>query len=203
MVEFDPLLVGIVVGLLGIALWIVTNVHLVRTGRAIKADIDAKREETQEFVEEQLEGLQDGFKTELEAELKTVREELGGNVELDAAPLMEQIELVLVPKVQERVEQVKSALLGKLGYGVKALKAAGEGVAEIVGERAVEEAGFTAEWEARLAQYGIDDAWKKTHKTAALGFELIKEALNAGQPVSVVPGVPPGTKRVGPPKGFG
>lgn len=204
----------LIVGVFGIILWIVTNLHLVRTGRAIKADIDEKREATEKFVQAELGTLRtDLGGTDLKAELASLRtdfkEELAGlesrleTVKIDPAPLMAQVQAELIPAVQERVEHVKSAIQGMLGYGKKSLKAAAEGVVEVVGERAVQEAGFEAEWQARLARYGIDDEWKKTHKTAALGFDLIMEALGRGQNVEIVSGVPEGTKKIGPPRGFG
>lgn len=191
MVEFDPLVWGILVGLVGIALWIVTNWHLVRTGRGIKSEIDEKRASTEAFVR---------------AELETLREDLGGAVEIDANPLMTAFEERIVPAIEARVENIKSVLLGKLGYAAKGVKALGEGVAEIVGEGAIEEAGFGSEWEMRLAQLGMDDEWAKKNKTAAFGLSILRDFTGAGK-ASRVAGLLPGAgkerRRGSPPKGFG
>jgi len=213
------------VGVAGLALWILTNWHLVRTGKAIKADIDAKRAGTEAFVEDQLldlrtslqeelgkvsaEGLEDRvearmdvFKTYLAEELQGLESRLA-TVQIDAGPIMERVQADLIPAVQERVENLKSVLLGKMGYAVKGVKALGEGVAELAGERALEEAGIDVEWQRRLQQYGLDEEWLKTHKTAAFGLSLIKEALGRGENVQIVGNVPPGARRVTPPRGFG
>lgn len=189
LVEFDPLIVGILVGLIGIALWIVTNWHLVRTGRAIKTEIDEKRAATEAFVQ---------------GELATLREDLGGAVELDAAPLMKAISAELLPEITDRVENIKATLLGKLGYGIKGVKALGEGVLKATGEKALEEAGYADEWEYRLAQIGIDEEWMKRNKAAAAGLLLLKRGFGqSGQGTQIVGGVPAGAKVVGPPRGFG
>lgn len=202
------------VGVIGILLWIVTNVHLVRTGRSIKADIDAKREATEEFVQAELRSLRtdlsgtelkgefDALRADFKVELQELESRLA-TVQLDAAPILADITATLIPAVEARVENVKKAILGKLGYAVQGVKALAEGAVELVGETAVEEAGFEAEWQMRLAQIGMDDDWLKTHKTAAFGLSLIKEAIGKGHEVQLVGSVPAGAKRVGPPKGFG
>ena len=220
MVEFDPILGAVIVGLVGILLWIITNWHLVRTGRGLKADIDEKRAGTEAFVKRELSALKSSLQEELtgqdlgkrldalQADFTTEIQGLEDRlqtVQIDARPLMEQVQSELIPAVQEKIENIKSSLLGKLGYTVKGLKEAGEAVAEVVGEQAFEQAGFNSEWELRLAQYGLDEEWMRTHKTAAMGFSFIKELLKQGQSVQVAPGgVPAGAKRIGaPPKGFG
>lgn len=185
MVEFDPLMAGVVVGLMGLLLWIVTNWHLVRTGKAIKADIDEKRAGTEAFVREELEGLKEELReakpaVDIKAELEGLESRLG-TVQIDAAPLIAQVEATLIPAVQERVENVKSAILGSLGYAKKGMKALGEGAAKLTGEKALEAAGFESEWEMRLAQFGMDDEWMKNNKAAAFGLSLIKSALNKGE----------------------
>lgn len=228
MVEVDPVLWAIVIAILGLIMWAVTNIRLTRTGKAIKADIDEKRATTEEFVEKQLLDLRTGLQEELgkefngqalearvEAKMDTFKsflsEEMEGlesrlaTVQIDARPIMEQVEATLIPAVVERVENVKSSLLGHLGFAKKSVKALAEGAVEIVGERAVTEAGFEHEWEVKLAQLGMDDPWLKEHKTVALGLEFIKEAMRGGRKVEfgeIVGGVPSGAKSIGPPKGF-
>lgn len=64
---FNPLLAAILIGLIGILLWVVTNWHLVRTGKAIKADIDQKRAATEKFVQDELKLLKRGLREDLEA----------------------------------------------------------------------------------------------------------------------------------------
>ena len=222
MVEFDPVLGVIVVGVIGFLMWAFTNYHLWNGILGIKADIDEKREGTEEFVKDQLQilkvelrkelggdklekGLQarfEGLQATFSEELKDLEGRLA-TVQIDTRPLLEQVTAELLPSITEKVENVKSSILGKLGYGTKALKAAAEGVVEVVGERAVQEAGIAGDWKVRLAKYGLDDEWMKAHKTAAVGFELIMEAMSAGQPVQIAQGVPAGAKRIGPPEGFG
>ncbi len=63
--EFDPPIVGILVGMAGALLWLVTNWHLVRVGRSLKADIDAKRASTEEFVNGELSALKSSLQEEL------------------------------------------------------------------------------------------------------------------------------------------
>ena len=88
MVEIDPSLAAIVVATVGIVLWLVTQVHLLRVARRIEANIDAKRSETQDFVDDRIGKLEttvggfearmtaqmppnmDGRLTELQTELK-------------------------------------------------------------------------------------------------------------------------------------
>ncbi|MCJ2531786.1 MAG: hypothetical protein LN413_05725 [Candidatus Thermoplasmatota archaeon] len=217
MVEFDPLWIGILVAILGLIMWAVTNIRLTRTGRDIKADIDEKRAATEEFVRGQLGDLRTGLqedlpKVDLEPQLDALKatfksdlQELESRLEtvqIDARPIMDQVEAKLIPAVQERVEALKSTLLGKMGYAVKGVKALGEGVAELAGERVLAESGVEAEWQMRLAEYGLDEAWLKTHKTAAFGLSLLKEALGRGEDVQIVGSVPQNAKQLGPPKGF-
>lgn len=57
---------------LAVALWIVTNVHVLRTGRAIKADIDSKRTETEAFVHKEVDRIESavgGFEARMRAEM--------------------------------------------------------------------------------------------------------------------------------------
>ena len=217
MVEFDPLFIAILVGMLGLAMWAVTNIHLKRRVVEIKADIDAKRAGTEAFVEGKLEDLRNGLKADLpkmdiephlEALKATFKSDLEAlesrlkTVQIDAAPLLDQVQATLIPAVEAKVENVKSALLGHLGFAKKSVKALAEGAVEIVGERAVSEAGFENEWEVKLAQLGMDDPWLKEHKTVALGLEFIKEAMRGGQRVEIGASVPANAKRMGLPKGF-
>ena len=211
MVEFDPLLIGTLVGVMGILLWIVTNWHLVRTGRAIKADIDEKRAGTEDFVRAELDVLKNDLEigdrsAELLEDFKAELIALEGRlqtVQIDPAPLLANVQNELIPAVQEKIGILKSELLGHLGYAKKSVKALAEGAVELVGEKAVHEAGFEHEWEVKLAQLGMDDPWLKEHKTVALGLELIKEALRGGRDVQIGVPVPSGAKKIGPPKGFG
>lgn len=198
MVEFDPLVWGILVGLVGILLWIVTNVHLKRTGTAIKADIDEKREATQEFVTTELKASEARIQTQIEDQLKTLKADLE-TVTIEPGGLVEQVRAELLPAVTEKVENIKSVLLGKLGYATKGVKAVGEGIAEMAGERIAQEAGFEAEWEMRLAQLGMDDEWMKRNKAAAFGLSLLKRAMKGGEDgAQIVSGVPRGAKQVRP-----
>lgn len=194
MVEFDPVLGAILVGLIGLLLWIVTNWHIKR----VRTEIDEKRAETQDFVRSQLEDLKAGLKEDLAAE--------GQTIQIDAGPLMAQVQAELIPAVQERIETLKSTLLGKMGYAVKGVKALGEGVAELVGEQVLEESGLEYEWEMRLARFGLDEEWMKKNKAAAFGLSILKEMSGQGGGSAVqsriVGGVPVGAKRVGPPAGF-
>lgn len=52
---------------LAVALWIVTNLHVLRVGRSIKADIDAKRSETETFVRDELTGLKSSISGDMAA----------------------------------------------------------------------------------------------------------------------------------------
>lgn len=181
--QFDPVIGAILVGIVGIALWIITNVHLIRTGRAIKADIDAKRSETEAFVQRELASLQ---------------EDLGGAVELDANPLMAEFETRIVPAIEAKVESLRSVIQGKIGYAVKGVKALGEGVAELVGEGVAGEAvgGLTSENEMkiRLAQLGMDADWMKAHPVAAFGLGLLRDTmgLSTGVPAGIQSRILPG-----------
>lgn len=123
-------------------------------------------------------------------------------VTIDPGPLLEQVRGDLIPAVEAKIEHVKAVLQGAKGYAVKGVKALGEGVAELAGERVMDQAGYEAEWSMRLAEYGLDEEWMKRNKTAAFGLSLLKEALGRGESVQVVGGVPEGAKRVGPPRGF-
>ena len=199
-------------------LWIVTNWHLVRTGRSIKADIDEKRASTEAFVRDELRLLKTGIqedlpKVEIREDLDALRadfkEELAGletrlaTVQIDTRPLLEQVTAELIPAVEAKIENVRAVIQGAKGYAIKGVKSLGESVAGLAGEKAIEEAGISSEWEMRLAQLGMDDEWAKRNKTAAFGLSLIKEALSRGENVQIVGSVPSGAKRVGPPKGFG
>ena len=64
--------VGILVAAAGIVLWIVTQVHLLRVAGRIEANIDAKRTETQNFVDERLRALEanvGGFEARMTAQM--------------------------------------------------------------------------------------------------------------------------------------
>lgn len=213
-VEFDPLIGVLIVGVFGIILWIVTNWHLLRTGKAIKADIDDKREATEEFVRLELSNLKtelgkdfgDGsvVQTRIDALGVEFREEIKGlesyleKVKIDATPLLEQVQETLIPAVEKKVKDVQSVILGKLGYAVQGVKALGEGTARLVGEAALEKAGFATEMEFRLAQIGIDEEWMRKNKAAAAGLMIIKGIFDGGTDPRIVRGVPTGAKQVGP-----
>ena len=202
MVEFDPVWFAVIGAAGGILLWAYTNWHLRRGIQEVRADIDVKRAGTERFVKDELESLKEELRNakpavDIKAELAGLESRLA-TVQIDAAPLMAQVQAELIPAVQEKVENVKSALLGHMGFAKKSVKALAEGAVEIVGERAVQEAGFESEWQIKLAQLGMDDPWLKEHKTVALGLELIKEALRGGQNVQIASGVPGGAKQVGP-----
>lgn len=64
--------VGILVAAAGIVLWIVTQVHLLRVATRIEAGIDAKRAETQNFVDTRLRELEKnvgGFEARMTAQM--------------------------------------------------------------------------------------------------------------------------------------
>lgn len=85
----DPVWAAVAVGVSGFALWLVTQLQILRAVRLIQADIDAKRATTEAFVHEEigrLESLTGGMEARLtaqipphpEGELNELRERLDG-----------------------------------------------------------------------------------------------------------------------------
>lgn len=134
---------------------------------------------TQESMAE-LETMTLNTREELEAKIGGMEERLQ-TVQIDPGPLLEQIDGVIVPRLEDKVEHIKAVLRGKMGYAVKGLKQLGEGVAERVGEEfAAESLGgeVSAEdrFKLRLQSLGMDEEWVKNHPVAAFGLELLRES---------------------------
>ncbi len=90
--EIDPLIVGLIVGILGALLWVVTNWHLVRVGRALKADIDEKRAETEAFVREELKALKAEIPShDFEEDLVALKAEIKAEIEGNTGLIQEEV----------------------------------------------------------------------------------------------------------------
>ena len=104
-----------------------------------------------------------------------------GDVTIDPSGLVQHVRDVVVPEVRQEIDKLRSWWEGKRGVLVKGMKDLGEGVTEIVGEDALAEVvgseGVTQmmRWEHRLTEIGIDEEWKKGHKAAAVGLDIVRD----------------------------
>ena len=88
---FDTALVAVIVALSGIALWLVTQFHLLRAVKNIKKDIDSKRKATEGFVVEHLKTLQSSLEGDLGGFEARMRAEIPPNMEGDMAELRAEL----------------------------------------------------------------------------------------------------------------
>lgn len=190
---FDPLLIGILVGLIGIALWIVTNLHLVRTGRAIKADIDLKREATEEFVRAELTALKEdlggyenapdalGFQEEvqgLKAHLEKLDEALGEH-------------FGAIHEVVEKLpERVKMAALSAKGVATRELMKEGDEAAEEMEQYVVDNYDPMAVAAMKVEGMKVPDTYREKNPLGAGIVDMAKEMalgwIRSGQRPGVV-----------------
>lgn len=163
----EALLAAIAAVTVALGLWVVTNWNVVRVGRSIKTDIDAKRAATEAHFDAEL------------AKLNQRVEEIAGSA--DAPIDMTEIVAVVQQKVEEIVPRVRESVKGMLdgleGYKRKAIAKLGEAVAETVGEEVAGSANMETVFRSRLQRLKLDEDWSKANPVAAFGLETLRVML--------------------------
>jgi len=185
MVEWTAELAALMIAIVGIVLWVVTNWNTIRVGRLLKKDIDVKRSATEAFVDSRLAKIEANLDAKLES-MKTVQ--------INAGPMVAELKAELLPELLEKVESVRTWVSSKLGLVTRGLKDLGEDAIEAVGAGVLENADPEDVLRAQLATLRVVDPEK--HPYAAAGLAYIKAQLGPGPKLKV-------TKSGAPPRGGG
>ncbi len=201
----------------GALLWLVTNWHLIRVGRSLKADIDQKRAETEEFVKGELSALKSSLQEELSGQdfgklRADLQEELAG-VTTKVEEAQEEVRAFyadfakfsedLGRDVQGLPGKIGMRVIGDKGTEVAALqrymeKTEGE---EILPAQTMMEAVASEDPDLilatamhKVANYSPSDKWVEEHPLTALALEAGKPLI-LGKMAEVLEGTLVGGRR--------
>ena len=102
----DPILAAILIAILGLALWIVTNWHLHRGVQRVRVDIETKRKATEEFVQAEV--------SRMGAYVETQMKSFGDKIAGDLGGFEARVHAEIPPNPQGDIEAVKAEVLAKV-----------------------------------------------------------------------------------------